>query len=65
MRRTIRNKTFIEATATIIVTIIVIAIILITIISMYILIKSEENGESNMHCYWTTKGVICGGKLGN
>lgn len=55
MARISRNKTFIE----IIATIFIIAIIILVIYASYTMVKSKD-----IECYWTTKGIICGGKLG-
>lgn len=51
MKRLLRNKTYIEIIA-------IIFIILIIYLS-YTMVTSKD-----IKCYWTTKGIICGGKLG-
>ena len=55
MNKILKNKTFLE----IIMTIFIILIIILGIYSTYIMVKSND-----IECYWTTKGIICGGKLG-
>ena len=55
MARILKDKTFIE----IISTIFIIAIIILVVYASYIMVTSRD-----MECYWTTKGIICGGKLG-
>lgn len=52
MNKILRNKTFLEI-------ILSIFIIILGIYSSYIMIKSND-----IECYWTTKGIICGKKLG-
>lgn len=55
MNKILRNKTFLE----IIMSIFIILIIILGIYSSYTMVKSND-----IECYWTTKGIICGGKLG-
>lgn len=55
MKKILRDKTFIE----IITTIFIIAIITLVIYAGYTMGTSKD-----IEFYWTTKGIICGGKLG-
>ena len=55
MKKALRSKTVLE----IIMSIFIILIIILGIYSTYTMAKSND-----IECYWTTKGIICGGKLG-
>ena len=61
MKKLLKNKKLLETITAIIL------FILICIpcgIIIYHFSQTEPTGESDMHCYWTTRGVICGVKLG-